>query len=529
MHTDRLALIWHAQAQQCCYSHHPRPAFAFWPPCSLQLSERAAGLVGSASLVELVGQLQDCADELQDECWLPESECLRFCHRSAFALNRSPYRLSPHTLFVYFSAGVAADQDACPPAGLLLLAAAQLGLACAAQLCLLLQPSAATTQGGPHRDTPLHLAALSGDVATVRAVLETLPAAAATGNLDGQLPLHLAAMGGCAEAVSLILAAHPAAVTCADSSSNLPIHHACLDAPAEVVQMLLDAAPETATAVGGDAGSQPIHCAASNAAAVRVLLACPGVTPTAKSKVGATALHNAAAAEDGFAALELLVAAAPEACRMAGHDGWLPVHVAAVLGDTQSLELLLQQAPDTCTASTSDNDTAIHLAAQNGHAAAVRVLLAAPGGSAAAASVDANSATPLWLACKAGHVECVRLLIEAVPGSLTTADDRNLTPLHAAAFGGHMEVARALLGAAPRAASKRQDMIGNTPLHTAIMFEHREVALLLLDWDPDAVRGECVLRWVTSPTSNAVWPTAQCQSCRATSQQSGAVALHASR
>ena len=190
----------------------------------------------------------------------------------------------------------------CSAAGMLLLAAATLGHACAAQLLLLLQPSAAGAKGGAEGVSPLHQAAEGGHTAIMQAVLAAMPGAVYLKSHAACSPLLHAASKAQSAAVRLLLDKAPAVATDASRTrGGLPLHMAALattvgaeeEAVVETLTLLLEAAPETATAVDFE---------------------------------GETALYWATASRSE-AAVRLLLAKAPAAAMVASHTGVLPVRL----------------------------------------------------------------------------------------------------------------------------------------------------------------------------------------------------------
>lgn len=90
-----------------------------------------------------------------------------------------------------------------------------------------LNPAAAAQRGGPEGRTPLHwLASSHARPASLAALLETFPGAAAIADAQGKLPLHLLVASPLVEpsVVKMLTSAHPEAVSTCDGQGALPLH-----------------------------------------------------------------------------------------------------------------------------------------------------------------------------------------------------------------------------------------------------------------------------------------------------------------
>jgi ankyrin repeat protein len=153
--------------------------------------------------------------------------------------------------------------------------------------------------------TPLHLAARSGGVDTVQALL----GAGAKVNVRNDLgvtPLHSAVDAGDARTIELLLS-RGADVNAADVRGRTPLHWAArLRGNADrVIQMLV--ARQAKPDLADKQGRTPLHLAAEagNDLAARALLAA-GAKPGAADRMGVTPLHLAAAG-DKAAVVQLLL------------------------------------------------------------------------------------------------------------------------------------------------------------------------------------------------------------------------------
>lgn len=100
---------------------------------------------------------------------------------------------------------------------------------------LLKWPATKFDQRNPHDETPLMLAALKGNLGTVKALI----ARDADVNKTGWAPLHYAATNGHVEVMKLLLEQH-AYIDAASPSGNTPLMMAALYGTPEAVKLLLD-------------------------------------------------------------------------------------------------------------------------------------------------------------------------------------------------------------------------------------------------------------------------------------------------
>ena len=264
--------------------------------------------------------------------------------------------------------------------------------------------------GGPVRDanlqwTPLHSAALSGDVAAIRALLAGGTNVNARDE-DGFTPLHAAAMK------KLVLDTLEAdAKGGHDELSRMWSKAMGLDTLGEadregLVEILKSADDD-------------------RAGAVRALLA-GGADVNARGKDGVTPLHFAAASGDTAAVSALLAGGASVDAR--DRDESTPLHQAALFGNMASVRALLAGGADADVRS-KDGATPLHGAALSGDIAAIRALLAS--GADVSARKD-GAATPLHGAALSGDVAAIRALL-AGGADVNARGEDGFTPLHMAA------------------------------------------------------------------------------------------------
>lgn len=97
--------------------------------------------------------------------------------------------------------------------------------------------------------TPLHRAAESGDVATVKQLLATGKVIPDFKDRNGNTPLHLAAKNGNGEIVRLLLTEGNANPAASGDSGTTALHRAASNGHVDIVQILLDTGADIAVSL----------------------------------------------------------------------------------------------------------------------------------------------------------------------------------------------------------------------------------------------------------------------------------------
>ena len=299
-----------------------------------------------------------------------------------------------------------------------------------------------------HGQLPVHLAAEIGSATALSVLLGASPEDARQRDADGKLPLHHAAAraqgGDSADSadstavVALLLSAHRASAAEWDMNGMLPLHLACLHrAPVALVKALLRSYPEGAGHESLD-GWIPLHLALISQSSRAVVSALLAAHPESASKrsdsFGCVALHFACKHCAGAPRIiDDLLAAYPDACRLADADGRLPLHLAAAHhAEECTIAALLDALPDATAIAYVDDNLPLHCAAA-GHASAAVLRRLASAFPSALHIAGPGGCLPVHLAVRTGApLDSLLSLLQAAPSAVTRRTDNGALPLHEA-------------------------------------------------------------------------------------------------
>ncbi|KAK0175380.1 hypothetical protein PV327_009132 [Microctonus hyperodae] len=339
------------------------------------------------------------------------------------------------------------------------------------------------------KQTPLHLAAGSGQLEVCRLLLELGASIDATDD-QGQKPIHAAAMNNYAEVAQLFLQRHPSLVMACTKDGNTCAHIAAMQGSVRVIEELMKFDRQgVITARNKLTEATPLQLAAEggHAEVVRALVRA-GASCADENRAGFTAVHLAAQHGHGQV---LEVMRSSQSLRISSKKlGVTALHVAAYFGQADTVRELLTHVPGTVKSDpptgaslvgelgSESGMTPLHLAAYSGNENVVRLLLNSAGVQVEAATTE-NGFNPLHLACFGGHITVVGLLLSRSAELLHSADRYGKTGLHIAATHGHYQMVEVLLGQG--AEINATDKNGWTPLHCAARAGYLEVVKLLVE------------------------------------------------
>ncbi|XP_045533484.1 serine/threonine-protein phosphatase 6 regulatory ankyrin repeat subunit B [Pieris brassicae] len=339
------------------------------------------------------------------------------------------------------------------------------------------------------KQTPLHLAAASGQIEVCKLLLELGANIDATDEL-GQKPIHAAAQNNYSEVVQLFLQQHPNLVMATTRDGNTCAHIAAMQGSVKVIEELMKFDRTGVISARNKLNdSTPLQLAAEggHADVVRVLVRA-GASCTDENRAGLTAVHLAA--EHGHTNV-LDVMRSTNTLRISSKKlGLTPLHIAAYYGQAETVRELLSHVPGTVKSDAptgvslvpilgaESGLTPLHLAAYNGNENVVRLLLNSAGVQVDAATNE-NGYNPLHLACFGGHMSIVGLLLSRSAELLQSTDRHGKTGLHIASTHGHYQMVEVLLGQG--AEINATDKNGWTPLHCAAKAGYLNVVKLLCE------------------------------------------------
>ncbi|XP_058818348.1 serine/threonine-protein phosphatase 6 regulatory ankyrin repeat subunit A isoform X2 [Topomyia yanbarensis] len=339
------------------------------------------------------------------------------------------------------------------------------------------------------KQTPLHLAAASGQMNVCKLLLELGANIDATDDV-GQKPIHVAAQNNYSEVAKLFLQQHPNLVMATSKDGNTCAHIAAMQGSVKVIEELMKFDRNGVISTRNKlTDSTPLQLAAEggHADVVKVLVRA-GASCTDENKSGFTAVHMAA--KNGHGQV-LEVMRSTNSLRVSSKKlGLTPLHVAAYYGQADTLRELLINVPATVKSDSPSGTslvpelgsesglTPLHLAAYSGNENVVRLLLNSAGVQVDAATSE-NGYNSLHLACFGGHVPIVGLLLSRSAELLHSVDRHGKTGLHIAAMHGHYQMMEVLLGQGSEI--NASDKNGWTPLHCAAKAGYLDVVKLLVE------------------------------------------------
>ena len=366
--------------------------------------------------------------------------------------------------------------------------------------------------------TPLHYAAMRGNVVAARQLLETK-----TNDLNIEskdrtkmTALHSAASNGSFD-VCQVLLDHGAELRALDEEDMTPLHFAAMEGHlgivllffrigeerggwSELAKMIMDQDRDEQTALhlaveNGhidivraclDRGANvnfvkanlitPLHlaCTSGQLEIVQILLQ-HEADIEAKNALQETPLHRAALFNRVTIVDFLLECAAVIDCR--DKDKETPLMMAVRKNNVETVELLLSQNANVMAKDATDK-TCLYIAAQEDCVETFQLLIEHPKVKFLLEEFDKNENTPLHIAAMRGYIKIVKMLLD-MDACIDAKNDLNLTPLHLAAKHGRSRIVQMLLQQDVSIVNDEDDS-SNTPLHLAALEGHFKVVQILL-------------------------------------------------
>ncbi|XP_062117100.1 ankyrin repeat-containing protein At5g02620-like [Humulus lupulus] len=161
-----------------------------------------------------------------------------------------------------------------------------------------------------------------------------------------------------------------------------------------------------------------------------------------RARNGYDAFH-VAAKHGNLGVLKVLMEAIPELAMTVDLTNTTALHTAAAQGHVEVVNYLLDSFSSLVTITRSNCKTALHSAARNGHLMVVRALLSKEPGIAV--KIDKKGQTALHMAVKGHNVELVTEMLKANLSLINMVDAMGNTALHTATRKGRAEIVQMLL------------------------------------------------------------------------------------
>ncbi|KAL1460798.1 hypothetical protein WDU94_012744 [Cyamophila willieti] len=328
------------------------------------------------------------------------------------------------------------------------------------------------------RKTVLHYCAENTSLSCAETILEVAPDLIEAADEDGYTPLHLAAIAGNVPLIHTLLA-HRANVNSQDNEGHSVVHWATVCGEVEALETVLSAGAEPSTP--DIHGGYPIHYASQmcghasemGLAVLKVLLH-HNVDVNVVDKDGRQPILWAASAGSSDAILALVKAGA----NVEAHDkdGLTALHCAASRGHRECLETLITLCGADVDVIDTNGCSALFYAVTLGHADATTLLLQY---GATPNRQDRKGRTPAHCGAAKGQFETLRILHEQ-GANVWARNVKGDFPLHDAVQSGRRELVIWLLTQRPDAINATNND-GKTPLHIAAIYNNVEMGKLLLD------------------------------------------------
>ena len=375
--------------------------------------------------------------------------------------------------------------------------------------CLVNKHGAAIEALTIKKQTPMHLAALSGQLDVCKKLIDLEAMVDFNDDLD-QKPIHLAAQNDHTHVVQEFLDSRPSLVSATTKDGNTLAHLAGKKGSVDVLRAMFEIDKALVTnARNRFNDNSPLHLATEGGhlEAVRLMLS-NGVSAGDENKDGFTPVQLAA--KCGHAdVFDVFAKSGVQMKNPSSKIGMTALHIAAYYGEEDIARELFKFIPATTKSSQPTKPenaliadlcyegdlTALHLASYSGSENVVRAILNQP-----KVHVDCQSEpsgfTPLHLACLSGHVGVVGLLLSRSTDLLKNKDSVGQTCLHIAASNGHNDMCQVLLGQGADYTVEDQETWN--PLHCAAKGGYLDVCALLVNTGTSTTA-------LTKQGKNAIW------------------------
>lgn len=284
--------------------------------------------------------------------------------------------------------------------------------------------------------TPLDIAVSNGHTTIVRTLCKVAKIDAQ--NAGNRTPLHVAAIFGQVESARILLENKANIEAWYGDEKRTPLHLACQNGYIKFVKFLLEE-KEAKIEAKDEFGYTALHIAAEeNQDEIVTLLTNLGADREARTESGKTALHIAT--EKGQTEAVLALVRSKSVIGALDFQGKKPIHYAVLEKRVETLKALIKLGAD-INATDAFSITSLHMASFNNDPEIANALLKL---GANPNAQDSQKQTPLHIACKEGHNKIATLLLNK-GASTTLRDCFHLTPIHYAAKIGDGTLAKSLI------------------------------------------------------------------------------------
>jgi ankyrin repeat protein len=325
-------------------------------------------------------------------------------------------------------------------------------------VCQLMDTKADKNIRNRNGDSPLDCAILGGHTTLVRYMLRRAGASLLEGEGDGRTPLHLAAVTGDVLMLDCLLQVKPR-VDVSTAGGDTALHLACLHGNTDAAVLLLKRGAEINRA--NKHGNTPLHLASvrGNMDTLNALLERNAQVNVCNMEDN-TPLHLASLQGKANAVQCLIKHDADAGTK--NREKHTPLQLATIKGDLEVMRLLTEANSDVNVANRYGT-TILHQCARNGRVDIVKLLLNS--GRCNLDAKDSKGDTPLLAATKSGFADIVECLALCGADIHFRSRDGN-APIHIAVTSENLELVNRLgkLGADLNVRNSQ----GNTPLHRAV-------------------------------------------------------------
>lgn len=330
-------------------------------------------------------------------------------------------------------------------------------------------PTNTSDQGGSHRNIPLQLAALKGDLRTAKTLVEMERWNPLYKDSGGNNALHYAAAGGSLEVLKYFIEEgyNP---SCLNQDGATPLHLACQYGHFNIVKYLITDQQVDPLCQDKEEMS-PFHyaCKGGNLSIAQLLV-------------------NAM----GYLSTEYI-------CNEKTQHGATPLHIASLNSHLNIVKYLVTNLKANPLCKDKEQWTPLHYACQEGNISVVRVLVNEMSKHMPIEDIlnerTAQGGTPLHIVSELGHLDIVKYFVSELNCDPNIPDTNSAaTPLHQAAYGGQLQVVKYLVFE-QKCDPMSTNVYKNTPVHYAASNgQLRVVKFFMEDLNcPINLRGYCNL------------------------------------